>query len=107
MGVRLLTRPPRQIVGSAVNFPDGNMDDIPALGALAARYGVGLHVDCCLGSFIMPFLARAGFPVAPFDFRVPGVTTISCDTHKYGFAPKVRARPFSLSSWADGARARA
>ncbi|KAI0775783.1 PLP-dependent transferase [Trametes elegans] len=76
------------IVGSAINFPDGNQDDIVGLGKLAARHKVGLHVDCCLGSFIMPFLEEAGFPVEPFDFRVEGVTSISCDTHKYGFAPK-------------------
>ncbi|KAI0798527.1 pyridoxal phosphate-dependent transferase, partial [Irpex lacteus] len=76
------------LVGSAINFPDGCQDDIVALGKLAKKYNVGLHVDCCLGSFIMPFLEPAGFPVEPFDFRVEGVTAISCDTHKYGFAPK-------------------
>ncbi|KAI0049954.1 PLP-dependent transferase [Auriscalpium vulgare] len=76
------------IVGSAINFPDGCQDDIVALGKLAKKYSVGMHVDCCLGSFIMPFLEKAGFPVEPFDFRVEGVTAISCDTHKYGFAPK-------------------
>ncbi|KAF8585929.1 PLP-dependent transferase [Ramaria rubella] len=76
------------LVGSAVNFPDGCMDDIVALGKLSERYKIGLHVDCCLGSFIVPFLEEAGFPVKRFDFRVPGVTSISCDTHKYGFAPK-------------------
>ncbi|KAF8445009.1 pyridoxal phosphate-dependent transferase [Boletus edulis BED1] len=85
-----------QLVGSAVNFPDGNQDDIVALGALAAKYNIGLHVDCCLGSFIVPFLEQAGladgengrYKLTPFDFRVRGVTSISCDTHKYGFAPK-------------------
>ncbi|EJF65434.1 PLP-dependent transferase [Dichomitus squalens] len=76
------------LVGSAINFPDGNQDDIVALGKLASKHKIGLHVDCCLGSFIMPFLEEAGFPVQPFDFRVQGVTSISCDTHKYGFAPK-------------------
>lgn len=76
------------IAGSAINFPDGNMDDITALGKIAKRHNIGMHVDCCLGSFIMPFLEEAGFPVDPFDFRVEGVTAISCDTHKYGFAPK-------------------
>jgi len=76
------------LVGSAVNFPDGAMDDIPALGALAKKHNIGLHVDCCLGSFIVPFLEKAGFPTRLFDFRIPGVTAISCDTHKYGFAPK-------------------
>ncbi|KAI0339920.1 PLP-dependent transferase [Trametopsis cervina] len=76
------------LVGSAVNFPDGCQDDIIALGKLATKYKIGLHVDCCLGSFIVPFLEPAGFPVERFDFRVEGVTAISCDTHKYGFAPK-------------------
>ncbi|KAG8965712.1 hypothetical protein FRC03_000252 [Tulasnella sp. 419] len=85
---RAINRNTIMIVGSVINFPDGNMDDIVALAKLAKRYGVGLHVDCCLGSFIVPFLEEAGFPIAPFDFRVDGVTAISCDTHKYGFAPK-------------------
>lgn len=76
------------LVGSAPNFPDGIIDDIVALGALARRHGVCMHVDACLGSFIVPFLERAGYVAEPFDFRVDGVTSISCDTHKYGFAPK-------------------
>jgi sphinganine-1-phosphate aldolase len=84
------------IVGSAPNFPDGavvslrsyiegsasdEQDPIPALGKLAKKAKIGLHVDCCLGSFIMPFLNRAGFQgdVEPFDFAVEGVTAISCD----------------------------
>lgn len=73
-----------QVVGSAINFPDGCQDDIVALGKLAKKHNIGLHVDCCLGGFIMPFLEKAGFPVEPFDFRVEGVTSISCDTHKVG-----------------------
>ncbi|TDL15304.1 PLP-dependent transferase [Rickenella mellea] len=76
------------LVGSAINFPDGCMDDIASLSALAKKYRVGMHVDCCLGSFIVPFVEKAGFPIDPFDFRLEGVTSISCDTHKYGFAPK-------------------
>ncbi|KAF7357677.1 Sphinganine-1-phosphate aldolase [Mycena venus] len=84
------------LVGSTVNFPDGNQDDIEGLGKLAAKYKTGLHVDCCLGSFVVPYLEKAGlsegangkYKLYPFDFRVPGVTAISCDTHKYGFAPK-------------------
>ena len=78
------------LVGSAPNFPHGIIDDIPALSRLALRKkgSLPLHVDCCLGSFIIPFLARAGFPTVSFDFSVKGVTSISCDTHKYGFAPK-------------------
>lgn len=76
------------LVGSAPNFPHGIVDDIPALSRLATRYKLPLHVDCCLGSFVIPFLEKAGFPAPDFDFRVPGVTSISVDTHKYGFAPK-------------------
>ncbi|KAJ7451720.1 pyridoxal phosphate-dependent transferase [Mycena galericulata] len=84
------------LVGSTINFPDGNQDDIEGLGKLAVKYKIGLHVDCCLGSFIVPYLEKAGlsegvdgkYKLYPFDFRVRGVTAISCDTHKYGFAPK-------------------
>jgi sphinganine-1-phosphate aldolase len=76
------------LVGSAPNFPHGIVDDIPALSRLALKHKLPLHVDCCLGSFVIPLLARAGFDSPDFDFRVPGVTSISVDTHKYGFAPK-------------------
>ncbi|KAI7339975.1 sphinganine-1-phosphate aldolase BST1 [Hortaea werneckii] len=76
------------LVGSAPNFPHGIVDDIPALSRLATKHKLPLHVDCCLGSFVIPMLSRAGFPAPEFDFRVPGVTSISVDTHKYGFAPK-------------------
>lgn len=81
------------LVGSAPNYPHGIVDNIPALSKLAVQYKVPLHVDCCLGSFLMPYLAKAGFdsPYAEqggFDFKLPGVTSISVDTHKYGFAPK-------------------
>lgn len=85
---RTITSDTVLLVGSAPNFPDGIIDDIVALGQLARRYRIGLHVDCCLGSFLVPFLERAGYASEPFDFRVDGVTSISCDTHKYGFAPK-------------------
>ena len=78
------------LVGSAPNFPHGIFDDITSLSRLALRKkgSLPLHVDCCLGSFLVPFLTRAGFPTVPFDFTLKGVTSISCDTHKYGFAPK-------------------
>lgn len=76
------------IVGSAPSFAHGVIDPITELGELALRYNVGLHVDACLGGFLIPFMREAGFKLPPFDFRVKGVTSISCDTHKYGFAPK-------------------
>ncbi|KAF8692318.1 hypothetical protein AX14_002590 [Amanita brunnescens Koide BX004] len=85
------------LVGSCINFPDGNQDDVTELAQLALKHKIGLHVDCCLGSFIVPYLEKAGladgdengrYKLEPFDFRLKGVTSISCDTHKYGFAPK-------------------
>ncbi|XP_049869835.1 sphingosine-1-phosphate lyase isoform X2 [Pectinophora gossypiella] len=76
------------IVGSAPNFPYGTMDDINALSDIALEYDVPLHVDACLGGFIAAFMPAAGFPVPVFDFRLPGVSSISADTHKYGYAPK-------------------
>ncbi|KAI1637077.1 pyridoxal phosphate-dependent transferase [Biscogniauxia mediterranea] len=76
------------LVGSAPNFPHGIIDDISALSKIAVKRRIPLHVDCCLGSFLVPFLERAGFETELFDFRLKGVTSISCDTHKYGFAPK-------------------
>ena len=93
-GVRRMINPNTiLLVGSAPNYPHGIVDDIPALSRLATRYKLPLHVDCCLGSFVVAMLSRAGFetPYADeggFDFRQPGVTSISVDTHKYGFAPK-------------------
>ena len=76
------------LVGSAPNFPHGIIDDIQGIGALGTKYNIPVHVDCCLGSFIVSFMDKVGFELPPFDFRVPGVTSVSCDTHKYGFAPK-------------------
>ena len=76
------------IMGSAANYPYGTVDDIGALGELAQSRGVGLHVDGCLGGFILPFGQELGYDIPLFDFRVPGVTSISADTHKYGYAFK-------------------
>ena len=77
------------LVASAPSYPQGVVDPVEELAAFAHKRGLPLHVDCCLGSFCIAFAARAGFPVSRrFDFAVEGVTSISCDTHKYGFAPK-------------------
>jgi len=76
------------IVGSAPSFPHGIMDDINSLSEIALKNNIGLHVDCCLGGFLVPFMDKAGYELPLFDFRLEGVTSISCDTHKYGFAPK-------------------
>jgi glutamate/tyrosine decarboxylase-like PLP-dependent enzyme len=76
------------IVASAFSYPHGVMDPVVDLAALAARAGVGCHVDACIGAFVLPFLERLGHEVPPWDFRVEGVTEISADVHKYGFVPK-------------------
>ena len=76
------------VVGSAPTFPHGVIDPIPQIAALAAERGVGCHVDACLGGFILPWAEQLGCPVPPFDFRLPGVTSMSADTHKYGYAAK-------------------
>ncbi len=76
------------IVASACNYPYGTVDPVAELGQLALSRGVGLHVDGCLGGFILPFGQELGYDIPLFDFRVPGVTSISADTHKYGYAFK-------------------
>jgi glutamate/tyrosine decarboxylase-like PLP-dependent enzyme len=75
-------------VGSAPNYPFGTVDPIPELAALAAARGASFHTDACLGGFLLPFYEKLGEPVPPFDFRVPGVTTLSADVHKYGYCTK-------------------
>ncbi len=76
------------VVGSAPNYPFGVVDPIPELAALAAARGISFHTDACLGGFLLPFWAEIGEAVPPFDFRVPGVTTLSADVHKYGYCIK-------------------
>jgi glutamate/tyrosine decarboxylase-like PLP-dependent enzyme len=76
------------LVGSAGNYPYGLIDPIEDLSDIALEKNIGLHVDGCLGGFILPWFEKLGRNIPPFDFRVPGVTTMSADTHKYGFAPK-------------------
>lgn len=76
------------IIGSAGNYPYGTIDPIEDLSALAVEHEVGLHVDGCLGGFILPWGAELGYEIPVFDFRLPGVTSISADTHKYGYGLK-------------------
>jgi glutamate/tyrosine decarboxylase-like PLP-dependent enzyme len=76
------------IVGSAMPYPHGVVDDIGALAQLAKSRGLLCHVDACLGGFILPFARKLGRPIPDFDFAVDGVTSISADLHKYGFAAK-------------------
>jgi glutamate/tyrosine decarboxylase-like PLP-dependent enzyme len=76
------------VVGSAPQYPQGVIDPIPELAALAADVGASFHTDACMGGFLLPFMEELGHDVPPWDFRVEGVTTISADLHKLGYAPK-------------------
>jgi sphinganine-1-phosphate aldolase len=76
------------VVGSAPQYPQGVIDDIPAIAALARSVGASCHVDACMGGFVLPFAEMLGREVAPWDFRVDGVTSISADVHKLGYSPK-------------------
>jgi sphinganine-1-phosphate aldolase len=103
------------IVGSACNYGYGTIDPIGALSDLTLERGVGLHVDGCLGGFILPWGQEMGYPNIPvFDFRIQGVTSISADTHKYGYGLKgasvlaFRDKPlrnsqyFFMTDWTGG-----
>lgn len=99
------------IVASAPCYPQGVVDDISDLSQLALHYKIGLHVDACLGGFVLAFV-NDDAPV--FDFRNPGVTSMSIDTHKYGYAAKGssvvlyrtsklrHAQYFSYAKWSGG-----
>ncbi len=102
------------LVGSACNYGYGTVDPIDELSTLAVQRGVGLHVDSCLGGYILPFGQKLGYDVPVYDYRLPGVTSISADTHKYGYAFKGssvctfrdkalrNAQYFFLTDWSGG-----
>lgn len=102
------------LVGSAGDYAHGLIDPIEEIAALATEHGIGMHVDGCLGGLLWPWAEELGHPVPPWDFRVPGVTSISADTHKYGYALKgtstllyrdkqLRAHQyFTYSDWPGG-----
>uniref|UniRef100_A0A8C2TEL2 sphinganine-1-phosphate aldolase n=1 Tax=Coturnix japonica TaxID=93934 RepID=A0A8C2TEL2_COTJA len=86
---RAISKNTAMLVCSAPQFPHGIMDPIEEVAELAVKYKIPFHVDACLGGFLIVFMEKAGFPLKRlFDFRVKGVTSISADTHKYGYAPK-------------------
>ena len=76
------------VVGSAPTYPQGVIDPIGAIASLAVERGILCHVDACMGGYLLPFLRDLGRLDVPFDFRVPGVTSMSADVHKYGYASK-------------------
>ncbi len=76
------------VVASAPSYPHGVVDPVADVAAVAAEAGVPCHVDACIGGFVLPFLEDEGHDIPPWDFRVPGVTSISVDPHKYGYTAK-------------------
>jgi len=111
---KAITKNTIALVGSAPPFPHGLVDPIEELSELARQRGLGFHTDGCLGGFILPWVEKLGYKVPPFDFRLPGVTSISADTHKYGYAakgtsvilyrnPELRHfQYFSITDWPGG-----
>jgi glutamate/tyrosine decarboxylase-like PLP-dependent enzyme len=85
---KAITKNTIMLVGSAPQYPHGVMDPITEIAALAKSHGIGMHVDACVGGFMLPFIRKLGFKVPPFDFAVDGVTSMSADLHKYGFTAK-------------------
>jgi glutamate/tyrosine decarboxylase-like PLP-dependent enzyme len=73
---------------SAPNYPFGTVDPVRDVAEAAADAGVPVHVDACIGGFILPFLAKLGWRVEAFGFEVEGVASVSVDVHKYGYSPK-------------------
>ncbi|MGB1140470.1 MAG: pyridoxal phosphate-dependent decarboxylase family protein [Halioglobus sp.] len=85
---KMINRNTVMILGSAPEYPHGIIDPIEAMGEIAQAKNIPLHVDACVGGFILPFMAMNGEELPPWDYRVPGVTSISADIHKYGYAAK-------------------
>ena len=102
------------VIGSAPTYPHGVVDPIADIAALAQERGILCHVDACMGGFLLPFLRELGRFSEPFDFRLPGVTSMSADVHKYGYASKgvsvilyrthelARHQIFATSDWLGG-----
>lgn len=83
------------VVGSAPCWPYGYYDPIPAISDLAVAHGLWMHVDACVGGYLAPFAEKLGHAIPAWDFRLPGVMSISADLHKLGFCPK----PASTVLW--------
>jgi glutamate/tyrosine decarboxylase-like PLP-dependent enzyme len=102
------------VVGSAPAFPHGTIDPIEEMSEIARSKKIPFHTDACLGGFVLPFARKLGYPVPKFDFNLPGVTSISVDTHKYGYAakgtsvilyrnPQIRHHQFfTVTNWPGG-----
>lgn len=76
------------MVGSAPGYAHGVMDPIPEMAAIASKHGILFHTDACVGGLFLPFAKKLGYDIPPFDLSVPGVTSLSMDFHKFGYAAK-------------------
>jgi glutamate/tyrosine decarboxylase-like PLP-dependent enzyme len=85
------------VAASAPSWHYARIDPIPEIAAVARDAGLWMHVDACVGGYLSPFLEKLGHALTPWDFRVPGVMSISADLHKYGYCPK----PASTIFWRD------
>lgn len=83
------------LVGSAPCWPYGVYDPIEKLSGLALQHDLWLHVDACVGGYLAPFASKAGYSLPAWDFRLPGVKSMSADLHKYAYA----AKPASTIAW--------
>ena len=95
-------------------FPHGVVDPIEALASIALAHNLWMHVDCCVGGFILPHARALGYAIPAFDYSVAGVCSISADLHKYGFAAKGAStityrsaelhayQPFEFDNWPRG-----
>jgi glutamate/tyrosine decarboxylase-like PLP-dependent enzyme len=111
---KLINRNTVMILGSAPEYPHGTIDPIEAMGEIAQKKNIPLHVDACVGGFILPFMEMNGEAMPRWDYRVPGVTSISADIHKYGYAAKgastityrtldyLRYQMFAYQNWPGG-----
>ncbi|MHA1729322.1 MAG: aminotransferase class V-fold PLP-dependent enzyme [Promethearchaeota archaeon] len=102
------------IVGSACDYPRGVIDPIQDMAGIAEENKIGFHTDSCLGGFMLPWIKKLGYNIPPFDFRVPGVSSMSVDSHKYGFGFKgssvvlfktkkyQRSQYFAFTTWPGG-----
>ncbi len=102
------------IAGSAPSYPYGVNDPITEIGALAQKHNLWCHVDACHGGYVLPFARKIGYPLPDYDFAVDGVTSISVDVHKLGYANKgvsglllrdealVEYQRFTFEDWPSG-----
>ena len=105
------------LIGSAPNYPYGVFDQIGEIAKLSVARGLWMHVDACVGGFLAPFVRKLGYDIPDFDFKIPGVMSISADLHKYGYAAKgaslmmlrggelIKYQTFTFNNWERGAYA--